>query len=201
MEDAAALREQWFENAAMGQRARILTLPSETGGRAFTLEYVNRPHAGQFAIPAHFHPTWTESFTVLSGRARYRLGRKEHEAGAGETVLMPAGVAHVHPWSCSDAELHVRHDAVANPPDLVGLTASLQAIVTIFRLASEGRVNRRGVPHPLQLAVLARATMPATYLAGPPAAVQRGVVGILAGLGRLMGYRVSYPAFGELPRG
>ena len=185
----------WFENVPMGQRTRLITLPAETQGRSFVREYVNRPWMGKFAIPAHFHPTWTESFDVLQGRARYRLGKSEHEAEAGDQIMLPPGVSHLHPWSVSDEELHVRHTAVADPPDLDGLTASLQAILTIFTLASQGKVNRQGAPHLLQLAVLARTTMPATFLPGPPPAVQRVVIGLLASLGRGLGYRAVYPGF------
>ena len=138
-----ALAETWFDNVPMGQRTRFITLPFETAGRAFVREYITRPHMGKYAIPEHFHPTWTETFDILRGRARYRLGREEREAGPGEQVVLPPRVSHLHPWSASDEELHVRHIAVADPPDLRGLTASLQAILTIFALAGQGRVNRR----------------------------------------------------------
>ena len=193
------LAETWFENVPMGQRTRLVTLPRETGGRCFVREYVNRPRMGKYAIPAHFHPTWTETFDILKGRARYRLGREEREAGAGEPVILPPRIPHLHPWSASDEELLVRHTAVADPPDLQGLTASLQAILTIFALAGQGRVNRRGAPSLLQLAVLAESTMPATYVPGPPPAVQRVLIQLLAGIGRLTGHRVLYPGFPAVP--
>ncbi len=193
------LLDTWFENVAMGQRARLITLPSETGGRSFVLEYINRPFAGQFAIPAHFHPTWTETFEILRGQARCRIGRELSAAGPGGRIVLPPGVTHLHPWSASNEELHVRHTAVADPPDEPGLTASIQAILTIFGLAGQGRVNRQGAPNPLQLAVLAERTMPATFIAGPPIPVQRIVVGVLAMVGRALGYRVTYPGFGVVP--
>jgi mannose-6-phosphate isomerase-like protein (cupin superfamily) len=193
------LTNTWFENPPMGQRARLLTLPVETGGRSFMLEYINRPFAGRFAVPPHLHPTYTEAFEILKGRARYRLGKQEHPAGPGDRVVLPAGVAHVHPWSDSDEELHVRQTALADPADLRGLTASLQAAITIFGLAGNGRVNARGLPNLLQLAVLAETTMPATYLAGPPIAAQRVLFLALAGLGRAIGYRSVYPEFGVVP--
>jgi mannose-6-phosphate isomerase-like protein (cupin superfamily) len=199
MAPTAPLIGTWFTNAAAGQRARLLKLPADTGGHSFILEYINEPYAGQYALPLHFHPTWTESFEILAGGARYRIGREERDAKPGEIVVMPPGVAHLHPWSSGNAELHVRHHAAANPPDLRGLTASLQAIVTIFGLAGQGRVNRRGAPNPLQLAVLAQATMPATYLAGLPIPVQRVLIAGLASLGRGFGYRLSYPEFGVVP--
>ena len=89
--------DAWFENAPMGQRARLLTLPGETGGRRFVLEYVNRPYAGEYAVPPHLHPTYSETFEILSGRARYRVGREERTAEPGEQVVLPAGITHVHP--------------------------------------------------------------------------------------------------------
>ena len=189
---------RWFQNAPMGQRARLLTLPGETGGRRFVLEYVNRPFTGQFAVPAHFHPAYTETFEILRGRARYRLGPEERTAEPGARLVFPPGVVHIHPWSDSGEELHVRQTADADPADLLGLVASLQAAITIFGLASAGRVNERGLPPPLQLAVLAETTIPATYLAGAPRMAQRVGFTALAALGRALGYRAAYPEFGVL---
>jgi mannose-6-phosphate isomerase-like protein (cupin superfamily) len=194
-----ALAETWFDNVPMGQRTRFVTLPFETAGRSFVREYITRPHMGKYAIPEHFHPTWTETFDILRGQARYRLGREEREAGPGEQVVLPPRVSHLHPWSASAEELHVRHAAVADPPDLRGLTASLQAILTIFALAGQGRVNRRGTPALLQLAVLAKSTMPATYVPGLPPSLQRILIGVLAALGHVGGYRVTYPGFPLVP--
>jgi mannose-6-phosphate isomerase-like protein (cupin superfamily) len=194
-----SLVQTWFDNAPMGQRTRLVTLPAETGGRSFVREYVNRPRMGKYAIPAHFHPTWTETFDILRGRARYRLGSTELEAGVGDRVVLPPQISHLHPWSVSDEELHVRHTAVADPPDLQGLTASLQAILTIFALAGENRVNRRGAPNLLQLAVLADSTMPATFLPGLPPVAQRQLIRVLAALGRTLGYQVTYPRYPVVP--
>jgi mannose-6-phosphate isomerase-like protein (cupin superfamily) len=194
-----ALAETWFENVPMGQRTRLIRLPAETEGRSFVREYVNRPRMGKYAIPAHFHPTWTESFEILRGRARYRLGRKEAEVAAGDRVVLPPGISHLHPWSVSDEELQVRHTAVADPPDLRGLTASLQAILTIFCLASDGRATRRGSPRLFQLAVLAETTMPATFVPGAPPGIQRLAIGFLAAVGRGLGYRAEYPGYPVVP--
>jgi quercetin dioxygenase-like cupin family protein len=192
------MRSDWLENAPMGQRVRLVTLPGETGGRSFVLEYVNKPFAGERAVPAHVHSRYSETFEILKGRARYRLGGREGVASAGDRVVMPAGVVHVHPWSDSDEELHVRQTAESDPPDMRGLVNSLQAAITIFGLASAGRVNRRGDPGLLQLAVLADTTIPATYLASPAPAIQRPLIRALAALGRALGYRSSYPEYGVL---
>lgn len=193
-----ALTETWFENPQQGQRFRLVTLPSETGGRGFTLEYEYRPFSGETAVPAHLHPAARETFRVLAGAARYRVGHTVGTLAPGEEVVLPAGVPHVHPWSVSDETLRVRQTTEADPPDAAGLWASLQALVTLFGLAAAGRVNRQGLPNPLQLAVAVRSTMPATYLAGLPRGVQHLLFGGLAGVGRAFGFRTAYLEYGIL---
>lgn len=190
--------EIWFENPNVGQRSRIVTLPGETGGRQFVLEYVNQPFSGEHAVPAHMHTAYTETFEILKGRARYRLGADTKTAVARDRVVMPPLVPHVHPWSDSDEELHVRQVADANPADLRGLNASLQAAITIQALAKAGRVNAKGLPNLLQLGVLIASTMPATYLAGPPIALQRVLFGAMGWIGRMAGYKTGYREYGVI---
>jgi mannose-6-phosphate isomerase-like protein (cupin superfamily) len=192
------IHQVWFENPKQGQRVRFLTLPAQTGGRGFTLEYVYRPFTGETAVPAHIHAAATETFEILAGEARYRLGRQEGSARRGDRIVLPAGVAHVHPWSVSADELHVRQTTEVDSPDSAGLVASLQALVTLFGLATTGKVNDKGLPNLLQLAVLIRSTMPATYIAGIPIVIQRTLFGGLAYLGHALGYRTAYPGYGVL---
>ncbi|OFW05881.1 MAG: hypothetical protein A3H96_15775 [Acidobacteria bacterium RIFCSPLOWO2_02_FULL_67_36] len=191
-------QDVWFENPNVGQRSRIVTLPHETGGRLFVLEYINQPFRGEDAVPPHVHTAYTETFQILKGRARYRLGSETRTAVAGDRVVMPPRVPHVHPWSDSAEELHVRQVADADPPDWRGLDASLQAAITIQGLAKAGRVNAKGLPNLLQLGVLLETTMPATYLAGPPIVLQRVLFLALGGLGRLAGYKTAYPEYGVI---
>ena len=192
------LESTWFENPQAGQRFRVVSLPAPRAPGTFVLEYIYRPFTGETAVPPHFHPTSTETFEVLSGSARYRIGGVEGTAEPGDRIVMPPNVAHVHPWSASAEPLHVRQTGVTNPADPEGIIASIQAQITLYGLARDGRVNRSGIPNPLQLGVLIHTTMPATYIAGPPASVQRVAFAVLARLGAWFGYRTSYPAYGTL---
>jgi mannose-6-phosphate isomerase-like protein (cupin superfamily) len=194
----ASIHDMWFENPRLGQRVRFLTLPAETGGRGFTLEYVYQPFTGKTAVPAHLHTHATETFEILSGAAKYRVGDRERSARKGDWISLPAGVAHVHPWSVSADELHVRQTTEVSGLDGEGLLASLQALVTLFGLAAAGKVNGNGLPNILQLAVLIRSTMPGTYIAGIPTTIQRLLFGGLARIGEVAGYRTAYPEFGIL---
>lgn len=61
-------------------------------------------------------------------------------------------------------------------------------IETMFTLAAEGKTNRKGMPNPLRLAVVAKAHFDTVRLPFPPAWLQRAALGLGAPLGRLLGY-------------
>ena len=64
-----------------------------------------------------------------------------------------------------------------------------------FGLAQDGKVNRRGMPNLLQLAVFAQEFDDVIQFTHPPRVVQRLLFGLLAPLARLLGYRGSYPEY------
>jgi mannose-6-phosphate isomerase-like protein (cupin superfamily) len=184
-----------IENPVMGQRILLCKTPRDTQGAFTQVEYFNRPFTGKGAAPFHFHPRFEERFEILAGEARYRLGRAERDAHPGDALVFPAGVPHLHPWSISNAELHVRQTVTPPTPDFAGLDASGDALVTLFGLARDGKVNKQGLPNLLQLAVLVHSTMPGTYLAGIPIPVQTVAFGTLAAIGRRRGYRARYARY------
>ena len=188
----------WIENPFFGQRTLLVKLPDESGGRSYEIEYFNHPFTGKGSQPLHFHTIYTERFIILSGKARYRLGNVELDADARSPVILPHKIPHLHPWSISDDELHVRQIVEANPPDIGGLNACLNTGITFCGLASEGKINKYGLPGVLQLSVSAKSTMPVTYSAGMPISIQRIIIGFLAALGKMAGYRPTYSNYGEV---
>lgn len=186
------------DNPVTGQRAHLVVGPEQTGGASFAIEWTIAPRRGRDGVPAHLHPTASERFTIRCGRARYRLGKNEGELGPGATIEMPAGVPHIHPWSVSDEPLRYRQEAVAEEPDGDLLERSLDGLLTMFALAREGRVNAKGVPNPLQMAVLGHYMMPGTFLAVLPCGLQRALLPLPAALGRAFGYRPIYPRHASL---
>jgi hypothetical protein len=64
---------------------------------------------------------------------------------------------------------------------------------TIWGLAKDGKVNDKGVPTLLRVALIAREYEDVFRLASPPWAVQRLLFGSLAPIGILLGYRAEYP--------
>jgi quercetin dioxygenase-like cupin family protein len=57
---------------------------------------------------AHAHPRMEERWTVLEGRAAFRIGdAPQREAGPGETVVAPPGTVH-EAFNASDSPARVR---------------------------------------------------------------------------------------------
>jgi quercetin dioxygenase-like cupin family protein len=188
----------WIENPIMGQRSLLVKLPTETEGRYFEMEYVCKPFTGKNAIPLHYHPTYIERFEIISGDARYFLGKEYGVAKVGDSLVFPPAVQHIHPWSDSADELRVRMVSEANPPDIKGLNANLNTGITLFGLARDGKVDKNGFPNLLQQAVSGRSILPGACPAGMSVGIARIFLGFLAALGRIAGYRVSYPEYGEV---
>ena len=67
-------------------------------------------------------------------------------------------------------------------------------IETMFTLAADGKVNRKGMPSPLRLAVIANHHFGDVRLPFPPAWLQRLGLLLAAPLGRLVGFRPTYEA-------
>jgi hypothetical protein len=62
-------------------------------------------------------------------------------------------------------------------------------IETMFTLAAEGKTNRKGMPNPLRLAVIAKAHFDTVRLPFPPAVLQRAALALAAPIGKALGYR------------
>jgi quercetin dioxygenase-like cupin family protein len=55
----------------------------------------------------HIHPEMEERWEVLEGEAAFRIDGEERRAGVGESVVAPAGVAHVA-WNPTEQPVRVR---------------------------------------------------------------------------------------------
>jgi hypothetical protein len=62
----------------------------------------------------------------------------------------------------------------------------------MYALAADGKTNRKGMPNPLRLAVIARHHFDDVRLPFPPVWVQRVGLALGSPVGRLLGYDAAY---------
>jgi len=176
-----------IENPVTGERLVFHKTSRETDGQAVVFETFVRPHG--FVAAAHVHPKQEERFEILSGTLGLRMGGEKIVAGPGETVAIPAGTPHRF-WNAGDEVARFRCEV---RPAL----QFEQLLETMFALAADGKTNKKGMPNPLRMAVIARAHFDVVRLPFPPAFVQRLGLALGAPLGRLLGYAPAYEGTGE----
>ena len=175
-----------IENPVTGERLVFRKTSRETNGEAVELETFVKPDG--FVAAAHVHPHQEERFHILRGTVGFRLGREKIVAGPGQRVTVPAGTAHKF-WNAGDDEAHFVCEV---RPAL----QFEQLIETMFGLAADGKTNRKGMPNPLRLAVIARNHFDDVRLPFPPAWMQRMGLALGAPVGRVLGYQATYVPVG-----
>jgi quercetin dioxygenase-like cupin family protein len=177
-------RGQSITNHVTGETLVFRTTSGDTNGESVVVEAFVAPDGAVAA--AHVHPSQEESFEIVAGELEFRVGRKTVVARPGDRVVVPAGTPH-----------RFRNVGGETAHFVCEVTPALgfeQLIETMFSLAADGKVNRKGMPNPLRLAVIANHHFGDVRLPFPPAWLQR--LGLLFGapLGRLLGYRPTYEA-------
>ena len=173
-----------LHNPITGEAIRFLETAADTDGERVLIEVLVEPNG--FVAATHVHPYQTEVFEILEGEVTVKVGGKTILASAGETACVDPGTAHKF-WNTGEAAARFRCD----------IRPALQferLIETMFTLANDGKTNRKGMPNPLRLAVIAKAHFDDVRLPFPPAWMQK--LGLIAGapLGRLKGYRPAVDA-------
>lgn len=83
---------QALVNGATGERVVFSQLGRETGGALLRGDGFMAPGVG--VRGRHVHPNQEERLEVVEGVVRFRVGREERIARAGEVIVVPAGTSH-----------------------------------------------------------------------------------------------------------
>jgi quercetin dioxygenase-like cupin family protein len=171
-----------LHNPVTGETVHVIRSASETAGEHVLVEV--RVEPGGFVAAAHVHPYQTEVFEVLEGEVGFKAGGETIVAGPGETVVVEPGTAHRF-WNNGESPARFRCEV---RPAL----QFEQLLATMYALAADGKTNRKGMPNPLRLAVIAGHHFDDVRLPFPPVWMQRAGLALGAPVGRLLGYRAAY---------
>jgi quercetin dioxygenase-like cupin family protein len=172
-----------LENPVTGEVLVFHRTAEDTKGESVLVETIVRP--GGFVAAAHVHPHQTERFEVVEGCLGLRVGVRETIAEPGDVAVVAPGTPHRF-WNAGTS---VARFLCEVRPAL--MFESL--IETMFALAAEGKTNRKGLPNPLRLAVIAKAHFDTVRLPFPPVIVQRVALAFAAPVGRALGYPATVP--------
>ena len=168
-----------LENPVTGETLLFHQTSADTDGELVEVETIVRP--GGFVPAAHVHPYQSERFEVLKGIVGLRLGAETVTARPGDVMIVAPGTPHRF-WNAGESE--ARFLCEVRPA-----LAFESLIETMFTLAVAGRTNKRGLPNPLQLAVIAQRHFDTVRLPSPSAWMQRAALAVGAPIGKALGYR------------
>jgi quercetin dioxygenase-like cupin family protein len=192
-----ARRGESIDNPLTGERMTFLKTTADTNGQSLEFEFVAPPG---WSVPEHIHPRQQERTEMISGALSGRVAGEEIGLVEGEVRVVPSGV--VHAWRNPSDEEETRFSVEFSPA--LKMESGFE---TSWGLARDGKATKAGLPkNPLQLVVVASEHKDEVYLARPPIPVQKAlfaILDLLAPVGRLLGYRASYPEYGapEEPTG
>ena len=177
-----------IENPVTGETISFIRTAAETDGELVEIEVTVEPDGAVAA--AHVHPYQSERFEVLEGTLEFRRGRRKVTAGPGEVVTVAPGTRH----SFRNAGGTVARFRCEVRPAL----QFERFLETMFALANDSKTNRKGMPSPLRLAVIANAHFDDVRLPYVPALAQKAALVTGAAVGRLAGFRPTYEPCGQM---
>jgi quercetin dioxygenase-like cupin family protein len=173
--------EEEIHNPRTGQRMRFLQTSDDTDGALLRIESVNPPTG--VAEPEHVHPRQESRAEVITGTLRFVVGGEERRLGPGDAITIPAGTPH---YFVNDGE----DDAVSIGEFRPALRTA-DFFKTLFDLAERGKLDERGMPSLLTLALLGPGFANEIRVTSPPWPVQRVAFALLAPIARLRGYTAA----------
>ncbi|MEA2448132.1 MAG: hypothetical protein QOG63_64 [Thermoleophilaceae bacterium] len=174
---------QVLDNPVTGERITFRKTAADTDGKYVEIDLVLAPDG---AVPGtHVHPKQVETFEVMSGQMKFRMGLKMVKAGPGEVVVVPAGKIHNFA-NDGDEPAHVR---VTMEPAL----NMEQMFETTVSLAKQGRVTKSGMPKPLDLALFVEEFQDVARAPFPPHPVVMALMAPLRAIAKRRGRQLRRP--------
>lgn len=176
-------------NQASGETITFVETAAQTGGDYTLIECSVLPGGG---VPmAHVHPHQSETFEVVEGELTLKLRGKTVVARPGDLLTVAPGAAHKF-WNAGDTVARFRC-TVAPALEFE------RFIETMFALAADGKLSKRGLPGPIRLATIANRHFADSRAPYVPAWMQKLGLASGAAIGRLLGYEPTYSATRPVP--
>lgn len=176
-----AQTDEEIHNPRTGQRMRFRQTADETEGALLQIESVNPPTG--VAEPEHVHPNQESRAEVIAGTLCFVVEGRERRLGPGDAITIPAGTPH-----------YFVNDGTGDAVSIQEFRPALRTadfFKTLFELAEQGKLDKRGMPSLLTLALLGPRFADEIRAVSPPWPVQRVAFAVLAPVARIRGYAAA----------
>lgn len=136
--------------------------------------------------PLHVHPRQESGAELIAGSLVFEVDGVRRKLAPGDSISIPADTRHRF-WNDGDEDAHaIQYFRPAR--------ATADFFETLFALAAADKLDAKGMPRPLQLAVMVPEFENEIRPVSPPWPVLRAVAVVLAPLARVRGYRARVTA-------
>ena len=177
-----------FRHPVTKEKSVVLTDPREHPEQVLLAHLTVEP-GGRVAAP-HWHPTLEERFLILKGQIGFYLDGEETVLGPGEHATVKRNVVHDW-WQVGDEPAEALVEVVPG-------VRFVEMIGTLFGLGRDGKTNDKGMPSPLQLAVMGHEYDDTVVFTKPPALIRKTMLPLLAAIGRARGLQPMYDEYLEV---
>jgi mannose-6-phosphate isomerase-like protein (cupin superfamily) len=167
---------QQISNPRTGQRMTFVELREQL----LRVDSVNPSNADE-REPAHVHPKQESGADVISGSLTFEVNGTRSRVGPGESISIPANTPHRF-WNEDGEDAH----AIQFFKPALDIASFFE---TFFALAQQGKLDSKGMPRPLQLAVLVPEFEDELRPLSPPWPLLKALTTVLGPLARARGYR------------
>jgi quercetin dioxygenase-like cupin family protein len=172
--------DQQITNSRTGQRMTFVELQQDS----LRIDSVNPPTDER--EPLHVHPKQESGAELVSGSLVFEVDGVRRKLAPGDSISIAPDTPHRF-WNDGSEDAH---SIGFFRPAL----ASAEFFETLFALANAGKLDAKGMPRPLQLAVMVPRFKDEIRTVTPPWPVLRAMAMILGPLARARGYRSTLAA-------
>jgi quercetin dioxygenase-like cupin family protein len=166
---------QTIANPRTGQQMTFVQLSEQE----LRIDSVNPPTDER--EPVHVHPKQESGAELVWGSLVFEVDGEERRVDQGESIRIPANTPHRF-WNDGDEDAH----SIQYFRPALDIASFFE---TFFALAQREKLDAKGMPNLLQLAVLVPEFSDEIRTVSPPWPVTRAMTTVLGPVARLRGYR------------
>jgi quercetin dioxygenase-like cupin family protein len=174
-----------IRNSVTGQDIQFIKTGRDTNGEL--LEMITTYNAQSKEPVPHYHPYQEEDFTVLEGELTVKINGQLRLLKQGDQLHIAKNEVHGM-WNAS------QHKTVVNWKVQPALHTE-HLLETGTGLANDDKLNKAGMPHILQVALMANKFKNEFRLSKPPFLLQRILFALLTPFAYIAGYKPTYKKY------
>lgn len=178
-----AKTNQIIESKTYGDKAKFLVTAEDSKGELLRAQVWIKP--GADGPPEHYHPIQSETFEVIKGQLNIIYKGKELILLLGEKITVEPNT--LHKW------YNAGHEELEAIVELRPALKTEYFLESMYALDYQGKLDKKGLPNPLQFAAILNECYGELFVIGPPIIMQKFMAKVVGSFAKLIGFKGYVP--------